>query len=227
MPTLPAPGRGFFAGVDQPESMDGPETAADGGGSGGDVATNGAGPGEDLPEEAEIEDAIEELEELEDLVDSEHERRQVTRTLRVLERAKRPRLVGRFTDRFGVDDAGEALVGAVVFGIPMIVEDGTLTVGAFIATQVAYYALTVAFGLVVVVGILSSVDFAEVEADLLFGVLPRRLLGIVGIAAGTAVFLMTVWGRVSWATPWVATCQVTVTAVVMAIGAAIGDILPE
>lgn len=189
--------------------------------------TGAPDPDEEIPEEPDVDDAIEELEELAEFVDDPDERRRVNRTIRVLERAKKPQLVGRFTERFDLDDAGEALVGAVIFGIPMIVEDGTLTVGEFVAGRTDYFVLTVVFGLVLVVGILSAVDFAEVEADLLFGLVPRRLLGILAIAVGTATFLMTAWGRVSWATPWVATAQVTVTAIVMAVGAAIGDILPE
>lgn len=180
-----------------------------------------------LPEDPDIEDAIEQLEELGELVDRDVERRQVDRTIRVLQRAGRPRLVGRFTEGFGLDDAGEALVGAVVFGIPMIVEDGTLTIGEFIAARAAYFVLTVGFGLLAIVGILQAVDFAQVEEDLILGVVPRRLVGIVLIAVGAAAFLMTVWGRVSWADPWLATCQVTVVAVVMGLGGAIGDIVPE
>jgi len=43
----------------------------------------------------------------------------------------------------------------------------------------------------------------------------------------TALVLMTAWGRVDWATePAVAASQSLVTAVVMAVGASLGDILP-
>jgi hypothetical protein len=37
---------------------------------------------------------------------------------------------------------------------------------------------------------------------------------------------MTAWGRVEWAQPWLAVCQISVAWVPMAIGAALGDLLP-
>jgi hypothetical protein len=54
-----------------------------------------------------------------------------------------------------------------------------------------------------------------------------RLVGLLAIAGGTALLLMTVWGRVDWAEPGLAASQTLVTAVVMAVGASLGDILPE
>lgn len=171
-------------------------------------------------------DAMEELEELETLVDSPEERRQVRAAMRTLRQA-RPRPFGRLRGSFGLRDAGEAFVGSFIFGIPMIVEGGTQEIGAFIATRPAFVALTVLLGLGSVLGILRAVEFEKIESDLLFGVVPVRLLGIVSIAGGTALVLMTVWGRVDWAEPAVAASQTLVAAVVMAVGASLGDILPE
>jgi uncharacterized membrane protein len=179
-------------------------------------------PDEDPPD---IDDALDELEELEEMVDSPEEREQVRETMRTLRRAGDPRLFGRLRSDFDMRDAGEAVVGSLIFGVPMLVEDGTLDVGRFIAEHPPYFLSTLGLGLVIVVGILHAVGFEEVESDLLLGVVPVRLVGIVAISGGTAALLMTAWGRVDWAEPWVATCQTTVTAVVMAIGAALGDIL--
>jgi hypothetical protein len=89
---------------------------------------------------------------------------------------------------------GEALVGSFVFGVPMVVEEGTLEGGAYIAGRPASVALT-------------------------------ALLGILAISGGAAVLPMTVWGRIDWMTPAVAASQTLVTAVVMAVGASLGDIL--
>jgi uncharacterized membrane protein len=175
----------------------------------------------------DIDDALDELEELEEIVDSPEEREQVRETMRTLRRTRRPRVFGRLRTDFDIRDAGEALVGSLIFGVPMLVEDGTLDVGRFIAAHPPYFLLTAGLGLGIVLGILHAVGFAEVESDLLFGVVPVRLLGVVLIAAGTAAVLMTAWGRADWAEPWMATSQTTVTAVVMAIGAALGDILPH
>jgi uncharacterized membrane protein len=170
-------------------------------------------------------DALEELEELEEIVDSAEEREQVQEAMRTLRRT-RPRPFGRMRDAFDLRDAGEALVGSFVFGIPMVVEGGTLEIGAYIAPRPVLIAVTAALGFLLVIGILRSVEFEKVEADLLFGLVPRRLIGILAIAIGMAILLMTVWGRVDWARPAVAGSQTLVTAIVMAIGASLGDILP-
>ena len=179
----------------------------------------------DAPDEPDIVDAMDELEELEELVDSEEERRQVREAMRTLRRA-RPRPFGRLTDSFDLRDAGEALVGSFIFGIPMVVEGGTLEIGAYIAPRPLYIAVTALLGLAFVLGILRAVEFEKVESDLLFGLVPMRLIGILLIASGTALVLMTVGGRVDWARPTVAASQTLVTGVVMAVGASLGDILP-
>lgn len=188
----------------------------------GDAAV---GPGPDT--DPDIEDVLADLEELEDLVDSPAERERVRETIRTVRRVQPRGLVSGFRSAFGSRDAGEALVGSFLFGVPMLVEGGTLEVGSFVATSPLYLGLTVAFGLTLTLGILHAARFESVEADLLFGVVPVRLVSILGIACLLAVFLMTVWGRVDWATPWVAASQTAVTAIVMAVGAAIGDVLPE
>jgi len=175
----------------------------------------------------DIGDVFEELEELEEIVDSPEEREQVRETMRTLHRARDGTRLGRLRSAFGSRDAGEALVGSFLFGIPMIVEEGTLDVGRYIAGSPLYFGLTVAFGLTLTLGILHAARFAEIKDDLLFGVVPVRLVSILIIAVAMALGLMTIRGRVDWAEPWIAVGQSTVTAVVMAVGAAIGDILPE
>ena len=198
--------------------------------AGGDDGTGtagnpGPGPGGG-PENPDIDDAMDELEELADIVDSPEERRQVREAMRTLRRT-RPRTFGRLRDSFDLRDAGEALIGSFIFGIPMVVEEGTLEIGVFIADKPLFIGLTAVLGLALVLGILRAVEFEKVEADLVFGVIPFRLIGILAIAAGTALVLMTMWGRVDWAgEPAVAASQTLVSTVVMAVGASLGDILP-
>jgi len=127
-------------------------------------------------EPPDLGDAMDELEDLKDIVDSQEERRQVREAMRTLRRAQ-PRTFGRLRDSFDLRDAGEALVGSFVFDIPMIVEEGTLEVGAFIATRPPSIALTALLGLGLVVGILRAVGFEKVEEDLLLGLVPLRLVG--------------------------------------------------
>lgn len=174
----------------------------------------------------DIDDALDELKELEEFVDSDEEREQVREAMRTLKLA-RPRMFGRLRDGFDSKDAGEALVGSFIFGIPMIVEGGTLEIGVYLSTRPLFVGVTLLFGLALVLGILRSVEFEKVEEDLLFGVIPVRLIGILAISGGAALILMTIWGRVDWASPSVAASQTLITAVVMAVGASLGDILPE
>lgn len=174
----------------------------------------------------DMDDVFEELEELAELVDSPDEREQVMETMRTLRRSKSSRLIGRLRDSFDTRDLGEALVGSFVFGIPMIVEGGTLEVGEYIATRPVLLLITIVFGGGLVYGILHAVEFERIHEDLVFGVISIRLLTIPLIACVMGFGLMTIWGRVDWSTPMIATGQCVVTAVVMAVGASLGDILP-
>jgi len=184
--------------------------------------------GSDSPdEEPDIDDVLDDLEALEEMVDSPEEREQVREAMRTARRAGTPRVFGRIRDSFDVRDAGEAVVGAFIFGIPMIVEGGTLEIGEAIAYSVPALVVTALFGLVVVLGILYAVRFDEVESDMIAGLVPRRLVGILVIASVMSTGLMTVWRRVDWSEPSVAFAQCLVTGVVMAVGASLGDVLPE
>lgn len=82
--------------------------------------------------EVSVEDVLEELEELEVLVDSDEERDQVGETMRVLRRVEPRRSLRRLRASFDSRDVSEQIVGSFVFGIPMVVEDGTLEIGEFI-----------------------------------------------------------------------------------------------
>ena len=71
-----------------------------------------------------------------------------------------------------------------------------------------------------------DVEESPVFGQVVFGFLPRKLLSVLLASAGTAPFMMTARGRVDWAQPWLAICQISVTWVPMSIGAALGDLLP-
>jgi len=109
----------------------------------------------------------------------------------------------------------------------MLVEGGTLKVGGFVAAHPVSLIVTIAGAIGIVIGLLHVAEIQQVEIHRpLFGVVPRRLAGVLAISYLTAVATMTAWGRVDWAEPWLAVCQVSVTFAAMAIGAALGDILP-
>ncbi|SDM83528.1 Putative integral membrane protein [Halogranum gelatinilyticum] len=187
--------------------------------------------GADGPRERpRVDDLLDELELLEQQVRAPEAKAQLAETMRLARRLDidtRGTFGNVVTGGFDRTDAAEALVGSVVFGIPMLVESGTLEVGSFVAGNVAYLVGTLAFTVVLVHGLIYVADFQEVEVvNPVLGLVPRRMVGVLSISAATATALMTVWGRVDWSTPWVAACQVSVCFVAMAIGAALGDILP-
>ncbi|NHN43275.1 DUF2391 family protein [Halorubellus sp. JP-L1] len=176
--------------------------------------------------DGDIDDVFDELEALEDLVDSEAEQQQVRETMQALRRSRNRPFV-RLRSGFDGRDVGEAVVGSFVFGMPMVVEEGTLEIGSHIAASPLLYVPTVALGFATVYGILHAAEFEKIEEDLIADTVPLRIVSIPIIAIVMALLLMTMWGRVDWSTPTVALGQVTITAIVMAVGASIGDILPE
>jgi uncharacterized membrane protein len=191
---------------------------------------DGQAPGDDPSEDdppPEIDDLLDQLEALESTVDTGEERRQVREAMRVARRVDTGGVFGRVIHGYDRGDLAEALLGSVLFGIPMLVEGGTLEVGTFLAAHPLGLVGTVAFGVALVVGILFVADIQEVRVyKPLLGFVPRRLAGTLGVSTVTAVVLMTAWGRVTWADPAVAAAQVAVAFVPMSIGAALGDILP-
>jgi uncharacterized membrane protein len=178
-------------------------------------------------EQPELSDLYAELEELEGMVDSPEAREQVRETMRMAVDVSTPDLFGRVIRGYDRADIAESLLGALLFGIPMFVEGGTNEVGAFVSTHPLYLLGTHALALGVVIGIIYIADIQDVRVHRpFFGVIPRRLVGVMSVAFVTAAVMMTIWGRVSWTDPWLAVSTITVAFVPMAIGAALGDILP-
>lgn len=196
------------------------------------VDTDG-GADDEPPEAPQMGDLLEELQELEDTVDSPEERRQVRETMRLAMEVRQPSVFGRIVKGFGLRDMAQAFVGALVFGIPMFVEGGTYEVGQFIAETfvggVPIYLLgTHLFVLGLVIGILYVADIQDVQIqNPIFGLVPRRLVGILGVSLLTALLVMTLWGRVPWDDPLLAFSQASVAYVPMSLGAALGDIIPD
>ena len=178
------------------------------------------------PPDPDIDDLLDELETLEETVNDPAEREQVRETMRVARRV-RPAVFGQVISGFDRNDAAEALVGSVVFGIPMLVEGGTLEIGEFVAANPPALLVTLAGTVALVIGVLYVAEIQQVEIRRpLFGIVPRRLVGVLAVSYATAAITMTLWGRVDWIDPWLALCQTSVTFSAMAVGAALGDILP-
>lgn len=191
----------------------------------GRTAPNAASRDDDDP--PTMGDLLDELDALSETVDSPAERERVEDIIETAHDVEEPAVFGRLVVGFDRADAAEALLGSVLFGIPMMVEGGTLEVGAFVATHPFHLVSTLLFALGLTIGILYVAEFQDVRVyKPIFGILPRRLVGVVTIAFLTALGLMTIWGRVDWVNPWLAINQVSVAFVPMVIGAALGDILP-
>lgn len=180
------------------------------------------------PGRSDMGDLFDELDELEELVEGEEAREQVRETMRTaMEASSNAGAFGRVIHGFDRADLSEALLGSILFGIPMAVEGGTQEVGTFLASRPALLLGTFGFAVSLVVGIIYVADIQEVRvADPVFGILPRRLIGVFGVSAIAAVVMLTAWGRVDWSTPMLAVGDVVVAFLPMSIGAALGDILP-
>ncbi len=124
-------------------------------------------------------------------------------------------------------DVSEALLGSVVFGVPMFVEEGTTEVGEQFAASPLAALGTLAFTVAVVYGIVYVSDIQDVRVTRrVLGVVPRRLVGALAVPLVAAVVGLTAWGRIAWTEPAVAAGSVVAAHLPMAVGAALGDILP-
>ncbi|MFC7136340.1 DUF2391 family protein [Halobaculum litoreum] len=177
-----------------------------------------------------VEALIQSLETLEEVVDDTEERRKVREAMRAargLATREPPSVFGRVVRGFDRSDLAEALLGSVLFGIPMLVEGGTTEVGAVLASRPPALVGTAVVTVLLVIGILYVADFQDVRVHKpILGVVPRRLVGVLGVAFVTAVVGLTAWGRVDWAAPAVALGSTLVATLPMAVGAALGDLLP-
>jgi len=194
----------------------------------GDGGVDVAGDGGVDVASADMGDLFDELQELEALVVTEAAREQVRETMRVAMAASATASpFGRVIRGFDRGDLAEALLGSILFGIPMAVEGGTQEVGTFLAPRPGYLVGTFLFAVGLVVGIIYVADFQDVRVHKpIFGLIPRRLVGVIGVSLLTAALLLTAWGRIDWTEPSLAVANVVVAFVPMSIGAALGDLLP-
>ena len=177
---------------------------------------------------ADMGDLFDELQELEELVATDAAREQVRETMRVaMEASATVTPFGRVIRGFDRGDLAEALLGSLLFGIPMAVEGGTGEVAVFLTGHPGALGGTFLFAVGMVIGIIYVADIQDVRVyKPFFGLIPRRLVGVLGVSVVTATLLLTAWGRVDWGTPLLAVANVVVAFVPMSIGAALGDLLP-
>jgi len=172
-------------------------------------------------------DLLDELDDYRDSLTDPQRRERIRDIIETATDVEEPAVFGRTIVGYGRADLAEALLGSVLFGIPMLVEGGTQEVGTFLAGSPLFFVGTLVFAIGMAVGILYVADIQDVRVyKPLLGIVPRRLAGVVGVSMLTALVLSTAWGRVDWSDPLVAFAQCTVAFVPMVVGAALGDILP-
>lgn len=179
-------------------------------------------------EQHDLSDLFDELEDLDEHVDDEEAREQLREVKDLAAEMQTDEgTFGRVIYGFDANDLAEATLGSLLFGIPMAVEGGTNEAGEFLARRVPLLAASLASTVAIVYGVLYVAEFQDVRVrNRIFGLIPRRLAGVLGASVVTAVALLTAWGRVSWADPQLAFATIAVAVLPMALGAALGDILP-
>jgi uncharacterized membrane protein len=201
------------------------------------IETGGTGQPEPeaRPPDADLERLVEELEELEELVDDPAEREQVRKTLHVAHRLPGLHAVENGIKRYTTRDMAEAFVGSVLLSLPLLVEDGVFEIAEHFVEFTVSGVPVFLVSNVLFIGLLTTAliywtDIRDVRVtDPLFGFVPRRLVGVLGISLLTATGLMIMWGRVFEGDPTTAEAigRITVIWTAGAFGAALGDLLPE
>jgi uncharacterized membrane protein len=225
------PPRRVVAAVSQDGRDTDPDARTGGdGGRGGDRRDDGRGSDEDPPfdDDEELQRLLAEFDALAKTVDSpeEKERVRAARNAAVVA-AQDDEVFGQVIQGYDRADLAEAFLGSLLFGIPMFVEGGTNEVGEFLAANPISLVGTVVGAVGLIIGILYVADIQDVRVyKPILGIVPRRLVGVLGVSFGTALIVMTAWGRVGWSDPVLAFATVVAAFVPMSVGAALGDILP-
>lgn len=172
-----------------------------------------------------------EFDELEAVVDEVHR----DRITSLREEAVAATLDDGFGDRirkYTSRDIAEAVVGSVFFAIPFLVEDGVFEIAEYflsfrIGPLPVFFAVNTGFVLGMILALVYWAGPQDVQMSRpLFGIIPRRMVGIAVVSFLTAAGLMTLWGRAEWADPVVALARTSVVWTLASFGASLGDILP-
>ncbi len=177
----------------------------------------------------ELDDVLRQLDELEETVTSSEERREVRRTKRMLERVPGGDRIKKYTSR----DIAEGFVGGIIFSVPLLVEDGVFEIAEWFTESLVgpiptFLVINVLFVTGLVAGLLYYTDIRDVQMRLLFGLVPKRLVAVLGISFIVAAATMFMWGRLhaDGPTNLEAFARITVIWAAAALGATLGDILP-
>jgi uncharacterized membrane protein len=179
--------------------------------------------GETRPGDPEtVDDVLEHLEQLSRTVDDEDERAEVRQAMTMVEDISLRGAIEKYTTR----DIAQAFVGSIIFSMPFLVEDGVYEIARHLLDAPVFLVGNAVFVVFVASGLLYWSDIRDVRVHRpIFGVIPRRLLGVLVVSFVTSAFTMALWGRLD-APPDVAFARVCVVWTAASFGAALGDILP-
>jgi uncharacterized membrane protein len=130
-------------------------------------------------------------------------------------------------------DVAEAFIGSVIFASPLLVEGGIVDIashlfGSTVAGVPVFLLANTVFVVVMTYALIEWTGQDRAETDVLFGVVPLRLLMTLTVSFVVATLLMTVWGRVGgWRSPVEALARINVIWTVGSLGAGLGDILAD
>jgi len=182
----------------------------------------------------DIHDILSQLNELEETIDTAEQRQELRETKHLIERLPGGHFLDDQIDKYTTRDLGEAFVGSIIFALPLLVEDGVFIIADhFLQPSLAsiplYLLVHILFVITLTTGLIYAVDFREVKiVNPIFGLVPRRLVGVLLISFLTAAGLMLLWGRTAIGdpTPTAIFARITVVWAAAALGASLGDIIP-
>jgi len=189
------------------------------------------------PENVAVNDILDQLRELEGTITTSEQREELHRTRRMLKGLPGSEELGELEEhitKYTSRDIGEAFVGAIIFALPLLVEDGVFIIADhFLEYVVAgipvFLVANVVFVAALTTGLIYAVDLREVKvSNPILGVIPRRLVGVLAVSFLTAAGLMILWGRMFIDDPSTVAvfARITVVWAAAALGASLGDILP-
>lgn len=139
------------------------------------------------------------------------------------------RIIRKFTGR----DVAEAFIGGVLFSLPLLVEDGVFEIAEWFAAYTVgpvpvFLTLNILLIVGLVTGLLYYTDIRDIQVRLLFGFVPKRLVGILTISFIVAAGSMFLWGRLHEEDPTTLERmgRIAVIWAPAALGATLADILP-
>ena len=178
----------------------------------------------------DVEHVLAELDVLESQIVDAEKLAKVRRVRHLVEHVPGSNRIQKYTTR----DMGEAFIGGLVFSVPLLVEDGVFEIAEwFVDVTIGpipiFLTINVLIVLAITTGLLYAIDFREVQiSNPIFGIIPRRLVGILVISFLCAAGMMLLWGRLHAEDPTVleAFGRITVIWASAALGAVLADILP-